>query len=227
VLLVTAVIVLAVCGLAFRGVSKPSIATTEARKGDFVDYISVRGSIKAIRSLQLNAPSSVGGDLQIIKLVRTGTIVKNGDVLVQFDTANLQRTLEQKQSELKSAEAEIEHTRAEGRLTQEQQATDLLQGLFDVDRAKLDTSKQEILSEIEGAETRLKLADAEQKLKELNRKRSPASIPQKRTSTASNISAKRPCSMSTRSNARSQRSPCGRPLMAWSPCFPTFALITG
>ena len=169
-LLVTAVIVLAVCGLAFRGVSKPSMATTEARKGDFVDYISVRGSIKAIRSLQLNAPSSVGGDLQIIKLVRTGTIVKNGDVLVQFDTANLQRTLEQKQSELKSAEAEIEHTRAEGRLTQEQQATDLLQGLFDVDRAKLDTSKQEILSEIEGAETRLKLADAEQKLKELQQK---------------------------------------------------------
>ncbi len=169
-LLVTAVMVLAVCGLAFRRVSTPSIPTTEARTGDFVDYISVRGSIKAIRSLQLNAPSSVGGDLQIIKLVRTGTIVKKGDVVVQFDTSNLQRTLEQKQSELKSAEAEIEHTRAEGRLTQEQQATDLLQGGFDVDRAKLDTSKQEILSEIDGAETRLKLADAEQKLKELQQR---------------------------------------------------------
>lgn len=170
VLLAAAVMALGVCVLAFRRVSIPSIPTAEVRTGDFVDYISIRGSIKAIRSIQLNAPSSVGGDLQIIKLVRTGTMVKKGDVVVQFDAATLQRTLEQKQSELKSAEAEIEHTRAEGRLTQEQQATDLLQGRFDVDRAKLDTSKQEILSEIDGAETRLKLADAEQKLKELQQK---------------------------------------------------------
>jgi RND family efflux transporter MFP subunit len=89
---------------------------------------------------------------------------------VQFDTTTLQHTLEQKQSELKSAEADIEHSRAEARLGQEQQATDLLQGRYDVDRAKLDTSKQEILSEIDGAETRLKLADAEQKFKELQQK---------------------------------------------------------
>ena len=172
ILLGTALMLLAVCGLAFRRASAPSIPTTEARLGDFVDYISVRGSIKALSSIQLTAPSSVGGDLQIIKLIPNGTIVKKGDVVVQFDTATLQRTLEQKQSELKSAEAEIEHTRAEGRLTQEQQATDLQQGRFDVDRAKLDTSKQEILSEIDGAETRLKLTDAEQKLKELQQKES-------------------------------------------------------
>src|SRR5205085_11778678 len=122
-----------------------------------------------LHSIQLNAPS-IAGDLQIVKLVPTGTIVKKGDVVVQFDPTTLQRTLEQKQSELKSAEADIEHSRAEARLGQEQQATDLLQGRYDVDRAKLDTSKQEILSEIDGAETRLKLADAEQKFKELQQK---------------------------------------------------------
>jgi HlyD family secretion protein len=166
-----AAMVLAFLGLAFRRASAPSIPTTEVRLGDFVDYISVRGTIQAVRSIQLTAPS-VGGDLQVIKLMPTGSVVKKGDVVVQFDPTTLKRTLEQKQSELKSADAEIEHTRAEGRLTQEQQATDLLQGHFDVDRAKLDASKQEILSEIEGAETRLKLADAEQKLKELQQKES-------------------------------------------------------
>src|SRR5205809_5656144 len=165
-----AVLLLAACGLAFRRASVPSVPTAEARLGDFVDYVSIRGSIKAVRSLQLTAPSSVGGDLQIIKLVPTGTMVKKGDVVVQFAITTLQHTQEQKQSELKSADAEIEHTGAEGRLTQEQQATDLLQGRFDVERATLDTSKQEILSEIDGAETRLKLADAEQKFKELQQK---------------------------------------------------------
>ncbi len=165
-----AALVLAVGGLAFHRAKAPSIPTAEAKLGEFVDYISVRGSVKALRSIQLNAPTSVGGDLQLVKLVPTGTMVKHGDVVVQFDTTTLQHTLEQKQSELKSAEADIEHSRAEARLSQEQQATDLLQGRYDVDRAKLDTSKQEILSEIEGAETRLKLDDAEQKFKELQQK---------------------------------------------------------
>lgn len=168
--LAVAIMVLAVCGLAFRrtGTSTP---TAEIKLGEFVDYISIRGSIKALHTIQLTAPSSVGGDLQVVKLVPTGTLVKKGDIVVQFDTAALQRALEQKQSELKSAEADIEHSRAEARLGQEQQATDLLQGRYDVDRAKLDTSKQEILSEIEGAETRLKLDDAEQKFKELQQKK--------------------------------------------------------
>ena len=155
--------------LALRRTAVPNVATAEVKRGEFVDYVQVRGEIKALHSVQLTAPS-IAGDLQIVKLVPTGTIVKAGDVVVQFDPSNVQRTLEQKQSELKSAEADIEHSRAENRLTQEQQATDVLQGRYDVDRAKLDTSQQEILSEIDGAKTRLKLSDAEQKYKELEQK---------------------------------------------------------
>src|ERR1700694_2542398 len=118
--LVAAILVLAVCGLAFRRTSGTSKPTAEVKLGEFVDYISIRGSIKALHTIQLTAPSSVGGDLQVVKLVPTGTIVKKGDIVVQFDIKTLQRTLEQKQSELKSAEADIEHSRAEARLGQEQ-----------------------------------------------------------------------------------------------------------
>lgn len=172
-----ALAVLAACGFLLGGVGAvalhrtgaPGVPTAEAKRGDFVDYVQIRGEIKALHSVQLAAPS-IAGDLQIVKLVPTGTLVKAGDVVVQFDASNLQRTLEQKQSELKSAEADIERSRAENRLTQEQQATDVLQGRYDVDRARLDTSQQEILSEIEGAKTRLKLTDAEQRFKELQQK---------------------------------------------------------
>ena len=41
---------------------------------------------------------------------------------------------------------------------------------FDVESAKLDASKQEILSKIDGAEAQLKVADAEQKLNESEEK---------------------------------------------------------
>jgi HlyD family secretion protein len=155
--------------LAWNRSRPPAVPTVEVKLGEFVDYVQVRGEIKALHSVQLTAPS-VSGDLQILKLVRTGAVVKAGDVIAQFDPSNVQRTLEQKESELKTAEADIEHTRAENRLAEEQQATDVLQGRYDVDRAQLDTSQQEILSDIDGAKMRLKLTDAEQKFKELQQK---------------------------------------------------------
>ncbi|HKD81696.1 MAG TPA: HlyD family efflux transporter periplasmic adaptor subunit [Candidatus Angelobacter sp.] len=162
-------LIVVIGAVAARRTGGPRVPTADVKRGEFVDYVQIRGEIKALRSVQLTAPS-IAGDLQIVKLVRTGTMVKAGDVVVKFDTSTLETTLAQKKSELKSAEADIEHSRAENRLQQEQQATDVLQGRYDVDRAKLDTSQQEILSEIDGAKTRLKLTDAEQKFKELQQK---------------------------------------------------------
>src|SRR5215467_11868205 len=145
------ILLVAGVGLAFRRVTPPNVPTAEVQRGEFVDNIPIRGNIKALHSIQITAPS-IAGDLQIVKLAPMGSMVKKGDVVVQFDTTTLKATLDQKRSELKSAEADIEHSRAEARLAREQQATDLLQGRYDVDRAKLDTSKSEILSEIEGAD---------------------------------------------------------------------------
>lgn len=169
-LAVTAAVLLVGGGtLAFRRNNAPNVPTAQVKRSEFVDYITVRGNVKAQHSIQIAAPS-IAGDLQIVKLVPMGTMVKKGDVIVQFDTTTLQATLDQRRSELKSAGADIDHSRAEARLSKEQQATDLLQARYNVDRAKLDTSKQEILSEIDGAETRLKLHDAEQKYRELQQK---------------------------------------------------------
>src|SRR5437879_9448552 len=123
-----------------------AIPTAEVRRGEFVDYLKIRGEIKARYSKVLTAASG-SGDLQIIKLAHTGTQVKKDDVIIQFDTTALQRTLEQKQTDLKSAEAEIQRQRAEGHMTEEQNLTDSLSAKYNVQRAKLDTGKQEIPSE--------------------------------------------------------------------------------
>jgi HlyD family secretion protein len=169
VLAIAVFLLIAMGAVALHRGAAPNIPTAEVKRGEFVDYVQVRGEIKALHSVQLTAPS-IAGDLQIVKLTPTGTQVKAGDVVVQFDTSVLQRTLDQQRSVLRSAEADIEHSRAENRLTEEQHATDVVQGRYDVDRAKLDTSQQEILSEIDGAKTRLKLDDAQQKFKELEQK---------------------------------------------------------
>jgi len=78
--------------------------------------------------------------------------------------------LAQDKSALTSAEAEIHQARAAAKLKEEQDLTDVMKAKFDTEKAKLDASKQEILSVIEGEQAKLKLADAEQKQKEAEAK---------------------------------------------------------
>ncbi len=147
----------------------PQVPIATVQLGEFVDYVQIRGQISATKSVMLTAPP-VTGDIQIIKVVRTGTAVKKGDVVVQFDVTKLRDTLNQKRSEMKQAEAEIEQARAKASLQEEQDQTDLLRARYDVDRAKLEVSKQEILSKIEGEEKKLDLGNAQQRLAEAEQK---------------------------------------------------------
>ncbi|MFZ0212572.1 MAG: efflux RND transporter periplasmic adaptor subunit [Candidatus Acidiferrales bacterium] len=149
--------------------SAPKIPTAGVTRGEFVDYVQFRGATKARASATIAAPFEAG-NLQIIKLAANGAQVKKGDVVVQFDTTTLVQTLAQDKSSLKSAEAEIEQSRAKARLTEEQDLTNVMKARYDVQRAKLDASKQEILSKIEGAEANLKLEDSQQALKEAEEK---------------------------------------------------------
>lgn len=147
----------------------PAIPTAVVQRGEFVETVQFRGHVIAEKSVLLKAPT-VTGDIQIIKLARTGTIVKKGDVVAQFDTSKLLDTLNTRRSDMKQAEAAIGEERAKARLLEEQDRTDLLTARYDVERAKLDVSQQEILSPIDGAEKKLALADAQQKLREVEEK---------------------------------------------------------
>lgn len=140
-----------------------SVPTAEVKRGEFVEYLSIRGEIKARQSKTLTAPSAAG-DLQIVKLAKTGQTVKAGDVVVLFDTTTLQRTLEQKRTDLASAEAEIRQQEAQEHMTQEQDLTDSLAAKYGVESARLDASKAEILSEIDGEKNKLTLASSQEKL---------------------------------------------------------------
>jgi len=147
-----------------------SLPTAEVTRGEFVDHLQIRGEVKPLVSKQVNSPTTAGGDVQIIKLVKNGQQVKAGDLIVQFDASNLQITLNEDLSTLKQAEDQVTQTRAQGRLVEEQDKTDLMKARYDVERAKLEVSKQEIVSEIQGEEAKAALADAEQLLRQAEQK---------------------------------------------------------
>ena len=140
-----------------------TIPTAEVRKGEFTGFLVLRGEVQAARSTLVAAPYG-GGDLNIVKLAHNGAQVKKGDLLVQFDTAKTDQELAQLRSDLNAADAEIEQTRAQARMKEEQDTTDVMKARYDVEAAKLDASKEEILSKIDGQEAKLKLADAQQAL---------------------------------------------------------------
>ena len=165
--------------------SVPDLPTTEVKKGEFVDAIEIRGEIRPLRSIVLTSPMQ-SGDLQIVKLVASGTVVKAGDTVVEFDGSTLRRTMQEKQSELKQAEAEIEQSSAQSRIVKEQNSTELMKAQYNIQRAKLDVAKGDTVSRIDLEKAKLALDDSEQKLHELE-----AKIKSDTTAAEADISAKR------------------------------------
>jgi HlyD family secretion protein len=161
-------IVVAGFGWIARG-SAPAVPTAVVERGTFVDAVQMRGEVKAGRSITIIAPSDAG-DLRIMKLVRNGTAVKKGDVLIEFDGVTVAKTLDEKKSEVRGFEAQIEQSRSESRSTVQTSLTAQTTASYDVDRAKLDYSAREILSRVEGEQRGLKVNDAEHKLGESSAK---------------------------------------------------------
>jgi HlyD family secretion protein len=171
---VVAIILLAGSGVLLGAVRlgrrAPTVPTIEVKRGEFLDSLQFRGEVKALKSVTISAPAEAG-DLQIIKISPEGTVVKTGDVVVEFDKTKTEQDLAQFKSALKSAEAEIGQAKAQARLAEEENKTAVLKSRYDVEGAKLEASKQEIVSKIEGEEAKLKLADSEQKLREAETKK--------------------------------------------------------
>jgi HlyD family secretion protein len=152
-----------------RGSAIPDLPTAEVKKGEFVDTLEIRGEIRPLRSIVLSSPMQ-SGDLQIVKLAKNGATVAAGDVVVQFDGSLLQRTIQEKQTELRQAEAEIEQARSQGKITEEQNATALMKARYDIERAKLDVNKGDTVSRIENENAKLRLTDDGHRLRELEEK---------------------------------------------------------
>lgn len=151
------------------GGAPPDVPTAEVTRGEFVDTLEIRGEIRPLKSVVLSSPLQ-SGELQIVKLVKNGTLVKPGDIVVEFDGSTLQRTIQEKQSELRQAEAEIEQAAAQAKITEEQNATALMKAKYDVERGRLDVGKGDTVSRIENEQAKLVLKDADQKLIELAEK---------------------------------------------------------
>jgi HlyD family secretion protein len=171
--------------LSTRAGAVPDVPTATVTKGEFVDYLQVRGEIRPAKSIVLAAPMQAG-ELQIVKLAKNGSAVKPGDVLVEFDGTSLRQRMQEKQSELRQADAEIAQVEAQQKITLQQDATAVMRAKYELDRNKLDLGKRDLVSQLEFQQAKLAVADADQKLSEATQKATSD-----RTGAEADVTAKR------------------------------------
>jgi len=150
-----------------QSASDDAIPSASVKRGELDLKVFTIGELKANHSITLSAPPIGGGSLQITKLLHTGTAVKKGDVVIEFDPSEQIYKLEQSRSELQQAEQDIIKAKNDAAVQAAQDKVALLKARFDVRRAQLEVQKNELVSSIDAQKNQLALDQANRALAEL------------------------------------------------------------
>lgn len=139
--------------------TRVEVPVARVRTGEFTVSVETRGEIHSVRSVYINAPQVP--DPYIVKLAQSGRPIKKGDIVVEFDAAQQEQTYLEKNTSVKTVDSQIVQTKATHKITAEMDSMDLMTSQYNVERAKLEASKAEILSEIEGAKDKIDVGVAQ------------------------------------------------------------------
>jgi multidrug efflux pump subunit AcrA (membrane-fusion protein) len=146
----------------YTGKTVVEIPTVRARKGEFVLSVKTRGEIRSNNSVLLVAPQVP--EPKITKLAESGKPVNKGDVVIEFDAAQQEQYYLDRSTSVRTVDSEIVQLKASHRIVNEQDSMTLMQREYNVERAKLEASKADIVSEIEGAKSRIDVGISEGEL---------------------------------------------------------------
>lgn len=129
------------------------VPVARVRKGDFIIAVRTRGEIKSVNSVILTAPQVPSP--QIVRIAESGKPIKAGDVVVEFDPAAQEQSLLERNTTVRTVDSEIVQTKASHRIVDEQDGMNLMTAEYNLERSKLEASKAEVVSAIEGAKSRI------------------------------------------------------------------------
>ena len=143
------------------------VPTAMVKEADVQLKILTTGALRTKQSRVIAAPPIAGGTLQIIKLARFGSPVRNGDVVLEFDPSEQEYKLAQNRSDLQQAEQEIVKAKADAAVQVAEDQTALLKAKYKVRQAELEVSKNELVSKIDAQKNNLALEEAKRALAQL------------------------------------------------------------
>ena len=145
-------------------------ATWTVTRRDFVRSVRLSGTVEAVEATTISTPRLAGqntNSLVITHLVRPGTIVKAGDLVVEFDRQEQLKNALDRKVELNDLEQQIKKKDAEGRAARARDDSELTQAESAQSRAQLEMIKNEMLPKIQAEKNRQALEEAQARLQQL------------------------------------------------------------
>lgn len=130
---------------------------------DFIHSIRLSGTVEAVESLTVAAPRLSGpstSSLVITKLIKGGTSVGPGDLLVEFDRQQQLTTALDRRAELADLEQQIRKRVAEEAAARARDDNEIKQAESAVSRAELEMAKNEMIPKIEAEKNTQALEEA-------------------------------------------------------------------
>jgi HlyD family secretion protein len=168
----------------------PLLNTAKAERRDFVHKLRIHGIVEAVQAYTVTAPrlsgtgatgTGTGGGgggggfgggggnapLVITTLIRSGTLVKKGDLLVEFDRQGQIKASLDRRAEFLDFEQQIAKKQADHQAARAKDESELKQAENAVEKAALDMRKNEIVSKIDAEKNRQYLEEAKANYKQL------------------------------------------------------------
>jgi len=137
--------------------------TSIVEQAEFIRSVRVHGVVEAVESHTIAAPRLSGQGLNtliITKLVKNGSSVHKGDVLVEFDRENQLRNVLDKDAEYRGLIAQISKKQAEQAAIRAADETELKKAEDAAKTDELEVKKNEIVSHIDAEKNQLNLEQA-------------------------------------------------------------------
>ncbi len=157
---------------AYRAVAAPKqevIPVAKVQRGDISLTVTANGSLNGGTPEVLTAPMIGGTDLHITTLKTSGEPVKEGEVVVEFDTTEQEYKLKEAEADVAEAEQHIAQANAEAQAQAEEDTYAISKAKADIRSAELDVRKNPLLASISAKENTLALEAAQDHLKQLER----------------------------------------------------------
>ncbi len=133
-------------------------------KGDFVISIVEGGTLEAVNEVVVK--NTIDGDSRIIWLIPEGSYVKKGDLLVEFDTGEAEKSVEEQRVEFEARQAALVKAENDLIITRSTAESQISEAQLAVDFATMDLEKFEDLERLHKVrESELKIDTAQEALK--------------------------------------------------------------
>jgi HlyD family secretion protein len=157
-------------GFSESGQSGRRQTTATVTRQDFVRSVRLSGTVEAVESTTIATPRLAGPQSQslvITKLIKAGAPVEKGDLIVEFDRQTQLAAALDRRAELNDLDQQIRKKDAGERAARARDDGEILLAESSLSRAKLETTKNELLPRIQAEKNDLAVEQAAATLEQL------------------------------------------------------------